>query len=82
VCPFEAPDQAAWLAKTAGRPEVVVRVNMDLRIVTRGPAEAILREVDRVVALAQTRGNCVLGTGALPYETPPENVKLIKRYLS
>ncbi len=81
VCPFEAPDQAAWLAITADRPEVVVRINMDLRIVSGGSREAILREVDRVLALAATRPNCVLGTGALPYETPPANVKLIKDYV-
>lgn len=81
VCPFEAPDQAAWLAKTSGRPDVVVRINMDLRIITRGPDAAILREVDRVLALATARPNCVLGTGALPYETPPANVKLIKGYV-
>jgi uroporphyrinogen decarboxylase len=82
VCPMEAPDQGAWLAITAKRPEVVVRINMDLRIVSKGPDEAILREVDRVLELARTRGNCVLGTGALPYETPPRNVKLIKAYVS
>ncbi len=82
VCPFEAPDQAAWLAITASRPEVVVRINMDLRIVTRGPADAIRREVDRVLALAATRPNCVLGTGALPYETPPAHVRLIKDYVA
>jgi uroporphyrinogen-III decarboxylase len=82
VCPMEAPDQAAWLAISAKRPEVVVRINMDLRIVSRGPDQAILGDVDRVLALARTRGNCVLGTGALPYETPPGNVKLIKDYVS
>lgn len=81
VCPFEAPDQAAWLAITADRPDVVVRINMDLRIITRGPDQAILREVDRVLDLARIRPNCVLGTGALPFEAPPENVKLIKRYI-
>ncbi|MBN1342861.1 MAG: hypothetical protein JXQ73_09295 [Phycisphaerae bacterium] len=82
VCPFEAPDQAAWLAITATRPEVVVRINMDLRIITRGPDERILREVDRVLDLAAIRPNCVLGTGALPFETPPANVKLIKDYVA
>ncbi len=82
VCPFEAPDQAAWLDITRRWPDVVVRINMDLRIVTRGPKEAILREVDRVLALADTREKCVLGTGALPYETPPEHVKLIKDHVA
>jgi uroporphyrinogen decarboxylase len=81
VCPFEAPDQAAWLAIAATRPQVVVRINMDLRIVSRGPDEAIIREVGRVLALARTRERCVLGTGALPYEAPPRHVKLIKAYV-
>ncbi len=81
VCPFEAT-QADFMAACAHRPDVTVRINMDLRIVTRGPEQAILREVDRVLALAEGRPNCVLGTGALPYETPPDHVKRIKEYVT
>ena len=28
------------------------------------------------------RTNCVMGTGALPLETPPENIRLIREYLA
>ncbi len=32
---------------------------------------------EQSLELAGGRPNCPLGTGALPYETPPENVRLI-----
>jgi len=33
-------------------------------------------------AFAGGRPNCLLGTGALPLETPTENTRLIKSYLA
>jgi len=81
VAPFET-NQSAFMAASAHRPDVRVRINMDLRIVSCGPKAAILAEVDRVLALAASRPNCVLGTGALPYETPPEHVHLIRNYVA
>jgi hypothetical protein len=44
--------------------------------------ERISREIDHVLAFAGGRPNCLLGTGALPLETPPENIRLIKNYLA
>jgi hypothetical protein len=35
-----------------------------------------------VIALAAGRPNILLGTGAVPYETPPGNILLIKEYVS
>ena len=63
-------------------PHVKVRVNMNPGIVACNDPERIYREVDRVLAFAGGRPNCLLGTGALPLETPFENIRLIKRYLA
>jgi len=61
---------------------VKVRVNMNPGIVACNDPERIYREVDRVLAFAGGRPNCLLGTGSLPLETPFENIRLIKRYLT
>jgi uroporphyrinogen-III decarboxylase len=63
-------------------PHVKVRVNMNPGIVVCSDPELIYREIDRVLSFAGGRPNCLLGTGALPYETPPENIRLIKSYLA
>jgi uroporphyrinogen decarboxylase len=80
-CPMES-DQEAFMAIMASHPAVMVRVNMDHRIVAGPSWDAIRREADRVVALARTRKLACIGTGALPYETPPENVLKLKEYLA
>jgi uroporphyrinogen decarboxylase len=77
ICPAET-DQAAFIARSARRPDVKVRINLDPHTVAHGDRATILREVERILALAARRPNCLLGTGALPYETPPGNVKLIR----
>ncbi len=80
-CPMET-NQDVFMEKVAGRPQVMVRVNMDHRIVVGQSWETIRREADRVVALARTRQKACIGTGALPYETPPENVLKLKEYIT
>jgi len=81
VCPMET-NQEAFMARMASHPETMIRVNMDHRIVAGPSWDAIRREADRVAALARTREKSCIGTGALPYETPPENVLRLKEYLS
>jgi len=81
TCPAET-DQTAFVAKSAGHPDVKVRINLDPATVAGGTREQILGEIDRILDLAATRPNCLLGTGALPYETQPSNVKLIRDYVS
>jgi uroporphyrinogen decarboxylase len=81
VCPVET-DQAAFMDRMASHPEVMVRINMDHRIVAGPSWDAIRREADRVIALAKGREKACIGTGALPYETPPENVLKLKAYLN
>ena len=80
VCPFET-DQAAFLAKVADRPDVRIRVNCDLRIISAGTHEEIRREADRVIKLIGDRPNTTLGTGALPYEARVENVLYVMDYV-
>lgn len=80
ICPAET-DRRAFLRRMERYPEVKVRINLDPAIYTRGTREQILAEVDAVVALAAGRPNLLLGTGAVPYETPPENLLLIRDYV-
>jgi len=81
ICPSET-DQAAFLARLAGRQHIMVRVNMDPTAVARGSRDDIAREVVRVFALARPRRNVCLGSGVLPYETPPENVDYVRECLN
>ncbi len=82
VCNAET-DQAAFTARVAAcRPEVRVRVNLDPAVLVTDDRAALLAEVDRVLAACAGRDTCVIGTGALPLETPPANVHAVARYLS
>lgn len=81
ICPAET-NRIAFLSKMKAHPEVKVRVNLTPQVYTYGAKEEILSEVDKVIELARGNPNIVLGTGAIPYETPPENILLIKDYVS
>jgi uroporphyrinogen decarboxylase len=80
ICPAET-DQAAFMGCIWQRTEIRVRINMDLRVLVRGPWQAIRAEVDRVLALVRGRVNVCLGTGTLPFETPAENVLHVAEYV-
>ncbi|TWU37330.1 uroporphyrinogen decarboxylase family protein [Novipirellula artificiosorum] len=80
IAPFET-DQIAFMNKVAERLDVRVRINMDLRIIASGTHKEIETEADRVLAIAADRPNVCLGTGSLPYETRPENVIHLIRYV-
>ncbi|NLW50481.1 MAG: hypothetical protein GXY85_06510 [Candidatus Brocadiaceae bacterium] len=81
ICPAET-DQAAFMRCMGDRTDVTVRVNTAPDVVASGSVEEIRREVDRILALAAGRPNVCLGTGALPYETPPESVLWIRNYVA
>jgi len=55
---------------------------MDPGIFAGAEPERIYRGIERILAFAGGKPNCLLGTGALPLETPPENIGLIKEYLA
>lgn len=76
-------DQRAFVERVARtHPHVQVRVNMDAGVVAGHDPARIRHEVDRILAFAGGRPNCLLGTGALPLETPPANMRLIRDYLA
>jgi len=81
ICPAET-DQAAFMMAMAAHPEVMVRINLAPSITAGGTWDQIRAEVDRVLTLARMRERVCIGTGALPYETPPENVLQIKDYVA
>ena len=66
----------------ATHPHVNVRINMDPLVVACHDAARIHAEVDRILAIAAGRPNCLMGTGCLPLETPPSNIRLIREYLA
>jgi uroporphyrinogen decarboxylase len=82
VCNVETDQQKFVDRLCQTHPHVKVRINMDPGIVACNDPARILREVDRILAIAAGRPNCMMGTGCLPLETPPGNVDLIKSYLS
>ncbi len=79
ICPAET-DRNGFLARMRAYPAVRVRVNLDPRLYTFGSDAEVLAEVDGITALAAERPNLLLGTGAIPYETPPERIVLLKEY--
>lgn len=75
-------DQAAFVASVyRTHPHVRVRVNLDPAAVASSDPERIDRGVDRVLEVIGGRSNCLIGTGALPLETPPGNIRRIQEYL-
>jgi uroporphyrinogen decarboxylase len=80
IAPFET-DQQRFMNKIRDRTEVCVRINTDSEIISRGTWDQIRGDADRIVRLAGDRPNVCVGTGALPYETPPENVLRLSEYL-
>ena len=73
INPIET-DQEAFMKKIWDRTDVRVRVNAAPLIMARGSRQEIRDEVERIVGITAGRENVCLGTSALPYETPPENV--------
>lgn len=69
------------MAKFGNRTDVKVRINLDPHTVAYGTKQEIARQIDRVLELAGGRPNILLGTGATPYETPPENILFIQHYV-
>jgi uroporphyrinogen decarboxylase len=80
VCPFET-DQEAFMRKVWDRTDVRIRINSDVELISRGSWDRIRADADRIIKLAEGRENVCMGTGALPYETPPENVLKVMEYV-
>ena len=81
VCCPAGTDQKMFMEKMKAHPDVMVRINMDPRPMTSGNLQAIEKEVDRVLELANNREKVCIGTGCLPYETDPEVVLKTREYI-
>ncbi len=82
VCNVET-NQAAFVEHVARtHPAVKIRVNLDPGVVACPDPARIYRGIDRVLQIAGGRSNCLMGTGAMPYETPLENIRLIREYVA
>lgn len=73
-------DAAEYVEKAAEK-NLMVRVNIDPKLVKNGTKEQIIGQAEAAVKKAGHYGKFVLGTGVIPYDTPPENILLIKSYL-
>jgi len=82
VCNVET-NQAAFVERVAQtHPHVKIRVNLDPGVVACPEPARIYRGIDRILEIVGGRHNCLMGTGAMPYETPVENIRLIREYLA
>lgn len=82
VCCNVETNQAAFIERIdRTEPRVKIRVNLDPGVVACHDPERIRKAIDHVLEMVNGRTNCVMGTGALPLETPPENIQLIRDYL-
>jgi len=81
ICPYET-DQRRFMDRIQGYPEIMVRINMDVRAIVSNNFAVVRRELERICELAAGRKNVCIGTGALPYEAEPEMVIRIKEYVS
>jgi uroporphyrinogen-III decarboxylase len=81
ICPAET-DQAEFMWRIWNRTEVRVRVNTRPEVVASGSWDEIREEIEGILGLCAGRPNVCLGTGALPYETPPANVLRMKDYMA
>ena len=80
ACPFET-DREAFMKKVWDRTDVRIRVNSDVELISHGSWEEIRADADFIIRIAAGRPNVCMGTGALPYDTPPENVLKLTEYV-
>ena len=82
ACNIET-NQAAFVERvTRTHPHIKLRVNLDPGVVACHEPARIYAGIDRVLAITRGNPTCVMGTGAMPLETPPENIRLIREYIA
>jgi uroporphyrinogen decarboxylase len=82
LCCNVETDQASFIESVCRtHPHVKIRVNLDPGVVACHDPGRIFRAIDHVLTIVGGRPNCLMGTGAMPLETPPENIRLIRQYL-
>lgn len=81
VCNVETNQRAFVDDVCRTHPQVKIRVNLDPAVVAGTDSAKMYQGVDRILDIVRGRSNCMMGTGALPYETPIENVRRIREYV-
>jgi uroporphyrinogen decarboxylase len=82
ACNVETNQRAFVESVARTHPHVTIRVNLDPGVVACPSAERIHRAIDHVLDIVGGRPQCMMGTGAMPLETPPDNIRLIREYLA
>lgn len=82
VCNVETNQRAFVEQASRTHPQVKLRVNLDPGVVACSDPQRIHRAIDGLLEFIGGRPNCVMGSGALPLETPLGNVQLIRDYLA
>ncbi len=80
ICPFET-DQAGFMREMRLFPDVLVRINMDVRVFTSGDPAPVHAELERVLAIAVGRDKVCIGTGVLPFDANPDLVLKAKAFV-
>lgn len=75
-----ASDVDAFLPHLADYP-VLLRRNVDPRLIESGPAEAIEAATNAVIQLWREQPRVIVGTGVLSCAVASENVKLVKQFV-
>ncbi|NSW90699.1 MAG: uroporphyrinogen decarboxylase family protein [Firmicutes bacterium] len=71
-----------YFVEKAKERNMTIRGNIDPKLVERGPKEEIIRQLEIMLQKINGYDKFVVGTGVLPYNTPPENVIAIREYLN
>jgi uroporphyrinogen decarboxylase len=70
-----------YFIEKAREKNITIRGNIDPKLVEKGPREEILRQLDMMLHKINGYDKFVVGTGVLPYGTPPENVIAMREYI-
>jgi uroporphyrinogen decarboxylase len=72
LCDFKA-DLGVFIDRLRGT-GVLLRANLDPRLILAGPPAAVKAKAREILAIGRRHSGFLLGTGILPYDTPPDNV--------
>lgn len=73
-------DVRSYIDKASAR-NIIVRGNIDPKLVQKGSKEDIIRQMEHTLDRMGGYPKFVLGTGVIPYDTPMENLLMMKKYL-
>ncbi len=69
-----------YIEKAASN-DLILRGNIDPKLVQSGTREEIIQKLGFILDKAKKYGKFILGTGVIPYDTPSDNILMIKNYL-